>query len=546
MRRLWFVIFTKFFAGNQKSFLRAAMRGYRKLRSDGNLGLILTINQDLTNTFLDIKPLNYDKIFFLTPSRPVELIIRQYLLQKIIKIKNNKSIYASYGSNKFIAIAAGMPREWCDVLNSHGLNINYRACEILFKFKCILFLLQGCALLSRAICTGLFKPVSKDVEIKDYAWFNALNETNIPRNPDGHTILNWYGLKYSHITKVNLLCHSVNSVKADLKASNNCNIRKLNPIENCSNFLTSLALLSWGLNAVKYSIADLLCSSGYRSAIFPEAVKAAIVRFSQKYWKMKHAMFHQTGFIYRPLWTYEAEDHGSLISLYFYSTNNNLILPKAETKRINYGWEAMNWPHYLTWNKTQAEFIYHAIGQSANIEIVGPIYFSDSPVKSNLPAKQGEFRLAAFDVQPHRLSTYQLLGAEYEYYVAKTAILFLQALENLAESFNIVIYFKQKREIGKTSEPSYRNQLKKLLGKTWFKFIDPSVSAESLINVCDSAISMPFTSTAIIADSMHKPSAYYDSTGELDPFDNSSNGLPLLTSYESLSKWLELQLSMSC
>jgi len=51
-------------------------------------------------------------------------------------------------------------------------------------------------------------------------------------------------------------------------------------------------------------------------------------------------------------------------------------------------------------------------------------------------------------------------------------------------------------------------------------------------------ISMPFTSTAIIAREIGKPSVYYDPTGGLQPDDRAAHGIPILSTVEELEAWL--------
>ena len=53
--------------------------------------------------------------------------------------------------------------------------------------------------------------------------------------------------------------------------------------------------------------------------------------------------------------------------------------------------------------------------------------------------------------------------------------------------------------------------------------------------MCDLVISMPFTSTAIIAKEMGKPSIYYDALGSIEI--NTSHGIPVIKSKTELRGW---------
>jgi hypothetical protein len=56
---------------------------------------------------------------------------------------------------------------------------------------------------------------------------------------------------------------------------------------------------------------------------------------------------------------------------------------------------------------------------------------------------------------------------------------------------------------------------------------------------------MPFTSTALIARNMGKPSIYYDPTGNLQKDDRAAHGIPIVSGVSELETWLSTQLAYS-
>ncbi len=78
------------------------------------------------------------------------------------------------------------------------------------------------------------------------------------------------------------------------------------------------------------------------------------------------------------------------------------------------------------------------------------------------------------------------------------------------------------------------------MGK-WDKMInvDPDTSAYKLIEKCSAVISMPFTSTALIARELGKPSCFYDPTGLIQRDDRASHGIPIMIGRDELQAWLE-------
>lgn len=56
-------------------------------------------------------------------------------------------------------------------------------------------------------------------------------------------------------------------------------------------------------------------------------------------------------------------------------------------------------------------------------------------------------------------------------------------------------------------------------------------------------ISVPFTSTALIARNLGKPSCYYDPSELLASDDKAAHGIPVLLGKAQLEKWIAEQLS---
>jgi polysaccharide biosynthesis PFTS motif protein len=72
--------------------------------------------------------------------------------------------------------------------------------------------------------------------------------------------------------------------------------------------------------------------------------------------------------------------------------------------------------------------------------------------------------------------------------------------------------------------------------------VAPDISAIRVIESSIAVISMPFTSTALIAKEMGKPSAYYDPCGILQRDDRAAHGIPILSGVKELEAWLSAQI----
>ena len=105
-------------------------------------------------------------------------------------------------------------------------------------------------------------------------------------------------------------------------------------------------------------------------------------------------------------------------------------------------------------------------------------------------------------------------------------------LEKL-DNFNLII--KRKRE-SILADRRYLNLIKAYSSDNSLIEADTIHAPEDLILYSDIVISMPYTSTALIAQSQKKPSVFYDSTGML--FDSPYNDLPIISSIKSLEDWV--------
>ena len=69
------------------------------------------------------------------------------------------------------------------------------------------------------------------------------------------------------------------------------------------------------------------------------------------------------------------------------------------------------------------------------------------------------------------------------------------------------------------------------------ELISAEVSACRLVKQSSIVISMPFTSTAILAGQLGKPTCYYDPTGLVQKNDRAAHGIPIVSGIEELKTW---------
>ena len=96
---------------------------------------------------------------------------------------------------------------------------------------------------------------------------------------------------------------------------------------------------------------------------------------------------------------------------------------------------------------------------------------------------------------------------------------------------------KMKRE-NKFVDKRYARGIKKLNTRLNYIEVDPNIDALHVIKKTTACISLPFTSTALIAKEEGKPSVYYDPTGTLQIDDRAAHGILILRGIGELDEWV--------
>ena len=118
---------------------------------------------------------------------------------------------------------------------------------------------------------------------------------------------------------------------------------------------------------------------------------------------------------------------------------------------------------------------------------------------------------------------------------------FLEHVCSATRKYNFDMLWKKKRNIGRVAHPFYRPLADQLANNSHVMLVDPEISAIRVIESSVAVISMPFTSTALIAKEMGKPSIYYDPSGLLQKDDRAAHGIAILSTRDELETWLSHQ-----
>lgn len=515
------------------------MRGYRFLKDSKSLSRIADINRALTTQPLDIKEKCFSKYIFGEGIGQATIVCRQYLLSRAAGLNLNRALLYALGKPGS-PVVYYLPPEWRKIIREQGLKVASFRAALLWQAFVGMMLAYGVLRIAKIIFDGI-KAASNQSnrQFGRYVYFNGLTSGNLPqpcRDGHSHDIITWYMQWIGRVADTDTLCHGV--IGAEQREVGGTPVVPVpEPIPPLTRFGSLVRFIVWGVRACLIATWDFLRGRWWHALLLNPAALAAQVRLQEPKKLAKEYLFHNSGWIYRPMWTYEAERRGVRITFYFYSTNCESFKRTEGYPPLNYGWKAMNWPHYLVWNEYQADFVRRAVGETANISVVGPIWFHDSAEEMPVFGGKG---IGVFDVAPYRSSRYQILGLDFEFYVPKTCVPFFSDIQKVTNDAGYMMIWKRKRKIGSLAHPRYRRFAEHLSEFENVITVDPDISPNRVIEASTCVISMPFTSTALIARELGKPSCYYDPTGLVQKDDRAAHGIEIIKGPEALTIWLNL------
>lgn len=513
------------------------MRAYRILRKSSQLDRISLAKEALTNTKLEKCGGRVSNIIFQSAIGNAEIVIRQYLLVRIGGLSLNRALLHSIGKAGS-KVVHPLPSTWRNILREHGFEVAGFRSAIAWNIYLLLIYAYGVLAIIRIVFAGINEALLPSFPVLGkYVYFCGLTAGNLPQPTKtgiSHDIVSWYQQWQERLTGLNTLCHDVKGIKP-VTVENTPIISVQAIIPPLKDMTALVCYLGWSSIALVVSFMDLLRGRWWHAFLLNQAATAMQARLQDSDNLARSYLLHNSGWIYRPLWTYEAEKKGAQIIFYFYSTNCEPFRHADGYPKYNNSWQVTTWPHHMVWDKYQSEFIRRSVGENARVNIVGPIWFSTS---SEDEIKVPENAVAVFDVQPVRDSYYQTLGLDFDYYIPETCNQFLADIYEVVSENCGIIAHKRKRNIGKRAHPKYRHHVEKMEESPDYVAVDPDMSAFKLIDRCAAVISMPFTSTALIARDFDKPSVYYDPLGLIQKNDRGAHDIRIINGKEELRSWL--------
>lgn len=523
----------------QRARLRRIMRGYQLLKQSGHLDRVAAVKQALTEHQLSLTKAHFSPVVMGCGAVSGEIAVRQYLLVRIGGLDLNRTLLIALGT-KNGRILFPLPKEWREILTRHGFKVANFWSAVLWQLYVCALLLYGVVTIGKIAFAGIISRKRAVLNQKRYTYFAALGQGNLPQDINGsqsHDVISWYLQWSGRKPNIEAIHHSVIGA-SPATVGNIAILPQRGSLPDLTGWGCIINYAVWGLGASVIAALDCLRGRWWHALLLNQAALATQARILPVGSLAREYLFHNSGWIYRPLWTYEAERRGSTVTLYFYSTNCESFKKSDGYPPIPYGWKAMSWPRYLVWDDYQADFVRRAVGGRANVSVVGSIWFQSSAVEMPKLDKLG---VAVFDVTPHRASRYCTLGMDSEFYTPTVANSFLEHVSNAIQQHDVLMLWKRKRNIGRMAHPLYRRLADQLAESSYVELVESDISAIRVIESSVAVISMPFTSTALIARKMGKPSIYYDPSGLLQQSDRAAHGIPILSTIYELQVWLSAQ-----
>lgn len=282
------------------------------------------------------------------------------------------------------------------------------------------------------------------------------------------------------------------------------------------------------------SVLDLLFGSGFLSFLSYEILMKRMAQLVDTHCIAREYAFPNSFITYYPAWMETLETRGARPILFFYSLHCLPFVKNGVRSDWHFLYSNISWPYILVWDKKFGQAIAEVWEQNPLVEISQPISLSDKDVA--LPEEC--FDVALFDVFPVRKSLLRNFGIvtlviDDDYYVK-----FLNQILNAAVLSGKTIVYKSKRSSSVGLSKKVSKCLENFVSHQLVTVIESDISAHRVIENCYGVVSIPFTSTAVIAEKFQKASIYFDPSGEYKENQTATLGTPIVNNETVLVDWM--------
>lgn len=527
-------IFSKLLITKYKQQVRYEIKGNKILIRNFSRDFIFEIKRKLSFiSFSQFKDNKYFKIDDLDINNSLSQKIQTQIIDIDLSRAINHSIY------KKRKIKYPLPEEYQKVLEKNGLKTNKFICNLLWFSLVSLYFGRGIYRSCRYIFSSLKNLLFNDQVnfVSNYIYFDELQ----PYNFENYKVENsnlFNILKFSDNNNIDSVKHNTKNFK-NQRIRNKKFIYQKYPIGLIISYEKLIKAIFVVINLLVESLINMIFKK-WGLAFLYEDLFFAKITLLQDHNKLAKSYYFYYNWRYRPIWTYIAEKKNSDILFYFYSTNCEGIKTSKGYQKTDFTHTNLTWPKYLVYDVYQKNWIQRNTKSNFNskFEIIGPLLVNNNKLNKE---KIIDNSIVVFDISPVRDYHYNIYACPNKYDLPITSIMFYKDISFICKEIGLNLLIKTKRPINKSSDchPKYRNYLNKLGKENHVSILNRNTSIEDLINNTLLSISMPFTSTSLVAESLGKPTCYYDSKGEILSDDKGAHGIEIIIGTANLLKWIK-------
>lgn len=462
----------------------------------------------------------------------IRFFIAQHLMLRIgVTIIPKFLLYANGQNNKSKKprLIGPFPESLCLKIENSGYDVN----RTISKFLWVLFIFAywgygvKCALSEMITSFEHYdEKYAKNIFLSGVSRYSLIENSN--QQKINYSFLTWIKKKLPE--KCTYL-HNVNGIDD----TDHCQY-VTNPVPSFPYLNQKIKYTAWVIWAIFFSFYKMLCGRWHYGFSLAEAAVAKKVDLIPIELLPRSYYFTSSNMMKKPLWLDFFEAKGGDTKLFLYSINIQGFEDKNGNRPQYAVFRHMTWKNIFVWNKTQKEYLANIMQFSPNFYIIGEVWFSDADIQIQSSTAP---RISYFDVSPKRKSWLEIQTAKKIYYSRDLCISSLNKICHLCSDIGIDLLFKPKRKLGPEDDKAYKKATSRISQLANIIVCDPELSPKKLVEASDAVISLPFTSTGVIAQSMGKPTCYFDPSGELNPNDAVANGILIIQSVDELKVWIK-------
>jgi polysaccharide biosynthesis PFTS motif protein len=475
----------------------------------------------------------FNAYVFSTSHDNVQYSISQFFNLNLLNNELNKKILLSqYNKKRF---SHPLPLEYILILKSKNININRLYSLIkytLYVYKSFIFGFFYNLILLKNI---LFRNKPK-LSINKAVFFSDLQENCIPFENDNnvYNIINWF-ISNNKTDEIVEIRHNINSKKDFIKEGIQIK-SEINSVDYIQTIEAKLNFLFWTINAIFYNIFCLITFRLHSVLLYNEACYAKIYKLIDIEYLPKEIYFSISSFQFKPLWTYIAENKDIKVINYSYASSFQGFKTKEGYVDQEYLYDNTRWKNIYYWSEDYYNYVKSRVPENVSVNLVKPIYYSDS---NYILDKFSTKYVGVFDVTPLEDYISCLFIPEIQYRNFKNAVLFLNDIYEAALLNNFILLWKRKRNFNANHSQEYIEFCLEFEKRKNIVVIDPNASAFKIIKMCKICVSMPFTSTGVIAKNYNINSIYYDPSGKLYLDDRGAQGIKVINDKNDLKNYFK-------